>query len=116
MIGAEDVMLRFFAFLVLLAPLGVSAETQDGSGAMDVVYEPKVCVMDPCPQFKVVAINGEKIDEAMGADLINVDLKEIPAGRPVLVMGTWTKDGSYFQVTAKEWLLNIREKVPPKNK
>lgn len=100
----------FLAFIFVSSPL--LAETHEGSGALEVVYEPKVCIIDPCPQFKVTGINGDVAAEGIGADILNVELKKFPAGRSILVMGTWTREDRYLQVTAKEWLLNIREKIP----
>lgn len=90
-----------------------AGEAVEGSGAMEVVYEHKVCITDPCPQYKIIALNGEAV-EAMGADLINLDANTLPSGKPAVVMGSWVREGNYFKVKVKEWILVARQKVEEK--
>ncbi len=83
------------------------------SGAMEVVYEPVFCVTTPCPQFKIIEINGDKPKENMGADISDLDLKTLPIRKPFLIIGTWVREGDYFKVTPKEVIITSREKVKP---
>lgn len=106
--------------ILLGAMMGLSlarasaVEPTEGSGALEVIYEPKQCITDPCPQYKVIAMNGEAVKNPMGADLLNIEDKKIPVDRAALVMGTWVREDQYLKVTVKEWILHVREKVEPK--
>jgi len=88
-----------------------AGDTTEGSGAMEVLYEAKVCITDPCPQYKILSLNGESLEISMGADLMNLEPTSMPQGKPVLLMGSWIREGNYFKVRVKEWILVAREKV-----
>lgn len=88
---------------------------EPATGEVELMYEPKVCIMEPCPQFRVLSINGEKAED-LEADITNVNARtsSISSFRKVRVKGEWTKEGSYLKIVADEWKAEITEKLPKK--
>lgn len=94
------------AFLFIFKPL------QAEEGKLILKYEPKQCIMAPCPQFIVLKINDERVT-GLGADLINYDLRQsvFSAFQTVEVQGTWKREGNYLKVEAHELSVVLKEKV-----
>ena len=67
------------------------------------MYEPKNCITDPCPQFKVLEINSKKSTKIWGADLENFDLNKVYPTQVILVEGKWTQKNDYLSVRTKKW-------------
>lgn len=101
-----------FAFVLSLVS---TASADEGAapteGALEVIYNPIVCVMAPCPQFRIVKINGAKPTGSASADIRGLKLETLPKNRPFIVMGTWTQERDYFQVTAREAIFSYRERA-----
>ncbi len=81
-------------------------------GTVDLLYQPKYCIKDPCPQFDVVAINGQK-QSGLYADLLNLDPKKsaLSSFRKIRVSGTWTQEDTYLKITVKKWNAVVGEKI-----
>ena len=111
---------------MLLTVLQVALVSLDptGSGKFVLSFEPKHCVTDPCPQFRVEKLNG-KVSGEVGADLINAkDGKAFdsdgaglkPTGC-VQVVGDWTtpnpKRSTYIEISySKEPKVLSKKKAP----
>lgn len=104
-------MILGFGFSVSLAMVAVATE---GEGALEVINEPKVCVTEPCPQLRILGINGNPQPAGLGGDILNLETRKMPAGKPMIIIGTWTREENYFKIKAKEWMLNVHEKVEEK--
>lgn len=108
------------AFLFFLFCSGFS-QGDFFSGELEVRYEPKTCIQSPCPQFKVLKIDQEAMDN-VGADIINLDPKKssISAFRTVVVKGQWrwandpldpSKKRDYIEIKYSEWSAVVSEKA-----
>jgi hypothetical protein len=114
--------MRLSVFLLsLLIPFMSFADEVDiesGSGLIKLEYEPKSCLITPCPQFKVMSINGQGM-AALGADLINLDPNKsaLSSFRKIIVKGKWQqKAENYIEIQVIEWNAIIKEELAPKEK
>jgi hypothetical protein len=84
-------------------------------GTLELVHEPKVCVMAPCPQYRVISVNGVKVSD-LGADLLNFEIEKSAASvfKKISVQGEWTIKEGYLEVTASEWHALVGEKIQKK--
>lgn len=96
-------------FLSLLSVGVVHAESTDAKGSIELVYEPIDCVKAPCPQFKVVSINGDAQGSGLVGEFVDFDTKGFPTQIPVIVIGQWSQEGNYFKVSVKEWIVAHRK-------
>jgi hypothetical protein len=96
--------------------LGLLKAEEEFKGTVELSHEPKNCVTTPCPQYRVLSIDGEKPTEPLGADLVNFDSREssVSAFKKFYVKGTWKKTDRYLEITVSEWFVTLREKVPSK--
>lgn len=107
-------------FLMALALLGIDSSPVDrGEGVLEVLFEPRICVKSPCPQFKVSTVNGSSVD-GLSADIVNLDTTKSAVGafRKVRVKATWkwaevngapSKD--LIEVRFSEWEVLVKEKA-----
>lgn len=112
-------MIRYLAVFSFAMGLGAGLRAEDSrevKGVLELLYEPKVCVMAPCPQFRVLKINQTVPEKTLGADVVNLDIANSSARafKTIWVEGSWTQKDEYLEVNAKEWSASVREKLPPR--
>ncbi len=109
--------LALLAFVFLGATnLTATPEPEDQNhGVLEVVYEPKVCIMAPCPQYRVVTMNSVKV-QGIGADILNFESQKSAAAafKTFSIEGEWTRTEDYLEVTASAWHAVVGEKLPQK--
>ncbi len=89
----------------------IRAEETIGKGSLEVVHKPIVCVTTPCPQYKVLKINGVVPDHPLGADLVNFDSTKsaVRQFKTFTVVGEWKAQDNYLEVTVSEWKVTLSE-------
>ena len=91
--------LWLFVSMSALTPL-----PRQGEGELLFVYEPKHCLMPPCPQFRALEKDRQSIADA-GFDIVDfkhsVSLKnQLKTGDSFRAKGRWTRDekfSNYFE-------------------
>lgn len=110
----------FFAMALFVSTLNLLASEETGKGVVQLQYEPRVCVMAPCPQFKVISVNRKPVTD-LGADVLNFEYSRSAARafKTFSVKGTWVQKENYLEITASSWHTVVGEKldqgsIPPK--
>ena len=93
--------------------VSVIGEDSLSRGELELKYEPKVCVMAPCPQFVVVQMNGRSVKD-LGADLVNVDptASAMTSFRKIKVKGSWrVVSENHLDVNVDEWSVTVKQTI-----
>jgi len=133
MIAAKFFTSKFFigaiAFITLSAPpsnsvsssssgsdAGSTANSRSGKGSLILMYEPKYCLLSPCPQFKVLEENGKMARG--GADVLELDLAKakLKPSEKIVITGAWTREGNYLKIKAETWKALLPNHEKPSTK
>lgn len=102
----------WIVFVVFFSSLPLFAAA---SGLLEVEYEPKQCVMAPCPQYKLESMNGVKA-KPFGVVTPNLDLLPVglKSGEKLVLKGSWENKKGVLEVVVSDWFRLVGEKLPKK--
>lgn len=86
---------------------------EKGRAKFELAHEPKQCITTPCPQFRVVKMNGKPVS-GIGADIDRKDFEKSAMAnfKTFFAKGSFThskENPGYIEIQVEEWRATVKE-------